>query len=130
MRLGWVEKFILRYLWYYRRCVSDHDPANHGYRSQIVFVLFNLRHRNYRFSYRRNMRAVIPRKEYSHLQVLVTRSTKSLESKGLIRRDVLRRDYFKWRRYVFHLTEAGLQKARGLVRSTPVENVRDLLSKT
>ena len=127
MKLGKIEKFILRYLWYYRRCVSDDKTYNHGYRSQILYVLYNLQQGNDRFSYRKNLKDTIPSKSYNRLQAIVTRSTKSLEYKGLIKRERLQKDFFKKRKFVFSLTESGKRKAKELSEIYQIQSIKDVL---
>jgi len=123
MRLGRQERLILRYLWYYARSASRNQ--NHGYRSQILYAIYSLKHGNDKFSYRVNVKRHIPPTEYNCLQAQITRSTKSLEAKGLLRRQRLRRDFFTRRKVAFFLTEAGFAKAGELVAGEVIRSVPD-----
>ncbi len=142
MKLGKIERFILRYLYYYQLSTGHPDSREyHGYRSQMVYVLFNLRKGNTAFSYRRNLKQHIPPQEYRSLQVTVSRSTKSLEAKGFIFRehlqdeDYLKKKYpgrrrteqFRRRRYAFFLTESGITRARELTDGRSLGSVADIL---
>lgn len=128
MKLGKIEKFILRYLWYYRRCVSNDKTYNHGYRSQILYVLYNLQQGNDRFSYRKNLKDNIPSKAYNRLQAIITRSTKSLENKGLIKRERLKKDFFRKRKFAFSLTDLGKAKAKELFEIDQIQSIKDVLT--
>lgn len=128
MKLGKIEKFILRYLWYY-----NHDPDyNHVYRSQLVYSLYSIPRGNRKFGLNKNIKDIIPLEEYNRLQASVTRSTKSLEKKGLIEKERLsedylaRRKYFRKRKFKFFLTELGKMKSKELSKCNPIKTISDV----